>query len=144
MKKIYPYLTYAGTLPFILCAICFVFDVKNIPLLGETYQVLSIYGLVISSFMAGSHWGQHLNFDNNKWKFFLPIFSNMSAILLWIAFLVLPFKVLLVVFAMLFLALLFVDKKLLQSNLISAEYFRVRCLVTKIVVLTLIISGVFV
>lgn len=141
MKRLCPYLTYSGALPFILCAICFVFDMNTVPLLGNTSQVLSVYALVITSFIAGSHWGQHLNLSD-KWSLYLPLFSNINAILLWIGFLVLPFKLLLVAFIISFLALLLVDKKLLQDDLISLAYFRARCLVTAIVILALIISGV--
>lgn len=57
MKKIHQYLAFLGTLPFVICAACFIFDVQAIPILGDTRNVLSAYALVITAFMAGSHWG---------------------------------------------------------------------------------------
>ncbi len=135
-------MAFLGALPFIICAACFVFDVITIPMLGDTSNVLGAYALVITSFMAGSHWGQHINLDG-KWGFYLPIFSNVIAVLVWIGFLILPFKISLIVFAVAFLALLRIDQKMRQCDLISVEYFRTRCLVTLIVVSTLTISGIY-
>lgn len=142
MTKLYQHLTYAGLLPFIGGALCFIANVEVIPLLGDTVQVFGVYGLVIASFMAGSHWGIHLSLKD-KWSKYLPVLSNVNAILLWVSFLVFSFKVLLVALSVSFFASLFIDKKLLQNNVINIDYFRTRCWVTLIVVSTLIISGVF-
>jgi len=138
MGRLSPYLTYAGVLPFVICAVSLVFNLTTIPFLGDIKQVLSVYALVIASFVAGSHWGQHLKL-NNKWGIYLPVFSNVTAILVWIGFLVLPFKLIIVTFIITFMALLGIDKKLHQHDLISARYFRRRCFVTAIVISTLII-----
>ena len=142
MKKIHQYLAFLGALPFVICAACFVFDVQAIPTLGDTRNVLGAYALVITAFMAGSHWGQHLDLDN-KWGDYLPITSNLTAILVWIGFLILPFKVLLIIFAISFLVLLLIDQVLRQNDLISFEYLRTRYLITLIVVFTLLISGIY-
>ncbi len=142
MKRLYPYLTYAGALPFVLCALCMVLDIHIIPLLGPTDQVISVYALVITSFMAGTHWGQHLNVED-QWRLYLPTFSNINAVLLWISFLILTVKLLLAVFIISFLVLLLIDKKLLQAALISVDYFLTRCVVTGIVILTLVISAIY-
>ncbi|MBC6414277.1 MAG: DUF3429 domain-containing protein [Chromatiales bacterium] len=141
MQRLYPYLTYAGALPFVICAACFSYGITTVPWLGETKQILAIYSLVIISFMAGSHWGQHL-YLGDKWKFSLPLLSNTVAIKVWIAFLILPFAALLVSFIIVFLALLAIDKKLFEHQLITAQYFRTRCWVTAIVILMLVISGI--
>ena len=142
MKNTFQYLTFLGALPFVFCAACFVFDVQAIPILGDTRDVLGIYALVITTFMAGSHWGQHLNFDN-KWGNYLPVTSNVIAVLVWIGFLILPFKISLIVFEIAFLVLLWVDHRLRQNDLISFEYFRTRYLVTSIVIFTLLVSGIY-
>jgi hypothetical protein len=142
MKTLYPYFTYAGALPFILCALGFIFEVNTVPVLGDTKQVLSVYALVISSFIAGSHWGQHLSL-NNKWSLYLPLFSNIMAIILWVAFLILSFKHLLLAFILSFFVLLMIDKKLLQEALVDPEYFRTRVFVTTIVTITLVISRIY-
>ncbi len=140
MIKLYPYLTYAGALPFIFCAVCLGLDITTLPVLGSVEQALSVYALVIVTFLAGSHWGQHLQ-QNGIWSHNLPVLSNIMAVAIWIAFLVLPFKALLVAFSAAFFILLIIDKKLFQFELITHHYFRVRCTITAIVVSTLVFSG---
>ena len=143
MKKLYLYLTYAGALPFIICAVCLAFDITLIPLLGTTKQVLSVYALTIATFIAGNHWGQHL-YMNNKWQYHLPILSNIIVITLWFGFLILPFRPLLAILIVAFLVLLIIDQRLFRHNLITRRYFQMRCFATAIVVSTLVISGIVV
>ncbi len=140
MKKLYPYLTYAGSIPFIFCAFCLVLDRTTLPILGDVQHILSVYGLAIAAFMAGSHWGQHLTLKDG-WSLSLPIVSNVITILLWLGFLLLSFQLLLGAFVIAFLILLALDHKLHQQSLISTDYFRTRCFVTLIVVTMLILSG---
>lgn len=142
MKKHYIYLTYAGSLPFVFCAILLLLNINTIPILGNVELILSVYSLVIASFMAGSHWGQHLNISN-KWRLYLPSFSNINAVILWISFLVFPFQILMYIFMLSFLLLWWIDKKLYNDNIIEKEYFYTRCFITFIVILSLIISGVY-
>ena len=139
MKKLYLYLTYAGALPFIICAVFLAFDVTSILLLGTTKQVLSVYATIIATFIAGNHWGQHLSMKN-KWQYYLPISSNVVVVALWFGFLILPFKPLLVIFIVAFLFLWVIDQRLFQHNLITRSYFQMRCFATAIVVSALVIS----
>ncbi len=141
MKKLYLYLTYAGALPFIICAVCLAFEIRFIPLLGATEQVLSVYALIIATFIAGNHWGQHLDMKN-KWQYYLPILSNVVVVALWFGFLVLPFSALLAIFVLVFLALLVIDQRLFRHNLITRRYFQMRCFATAIVISALVISGI--
>ena len=141
MQKIYPYLTYAGAIPFVICAIALTLDIRQLPWLGSIEKTLIVYALVIANFLAGAHWGQHLHLQG-KWSRALPISSNILAIVLWLAFLVLSFKFLIIAFVTAFVILLLIDLKLLQDKLISYQYFQTRSLVTAIVILSLIISGI--
>ena len=143
MKKLYLYLTYAGALPFIICAACLAFNIEFIPLLGATEQVLSVYALIIATFIAGNHWGQHL-YIKNKWQYHLPISSNVIVIALWFGFLTLSFKLLIAIFVAAFIVLLIIDQRLFRHNLITRRYFQMRCLATAIVVSALVISGIIV
>lgn len=139
MKKPSPYLTFAGAIPFVICAFLMTVGVAAIPVLGKTEYVLSIYGLVIASFMAGAHWGNHLSLaDDNTWAFKLPVLSNIIALGLWLGFLVLSTAgfIWLLIFG--FVSLLVIDYGLHQSQIISHEYFKVRKYVTLIVVFALI------
>ena len=140
MKKNYLYLTYAGAIPFVFCAVCLSSDIQQLPFLGSFEKIISVYALVICSFLAGSHWGQHLNVKG-IWSSVLTIVSNIIAILLWFCFLVLGFKALIAVFVSVFIILLFVDHRLFQSDLITRQYFQTRFFVSAIVIFSLIISG---
>lgn len=141
MKKISTYLTYAGAIPFIVCAVCLSFDINQLLLLGYVEKILSVYGLVISSFLAGAHWGQHLHISKGLWSCSLAILSNIIAVLLWFGFLVLGFKVLMAMFAAAFVALLIIDYRLFHMDLISRNYFQTRFFVSVIVIISLSISG---
>ena len=142
MKKIFPYLTYAGAIPFVFCAVCFSFDIQSLSLLGSIERILSIYGLAISSFLAGAHWGQHLRINKSQWVRFLPIFSNVIAVLLWLGFLLLSFKMQMVMFVAAFVVLLIIDHRLFQMDIITRHYFQTRFFVSAIVIISLIISGI--
>ena len=50
MNKVALALTYAGLLPFIVCAFCLAGEVSQLPFLGETRQILATYSLIIISF----------------------------------------------------------------------------------------------
>ena len=141
MTKAFYYLIYAGTIPFILCSICFSAGIKSIYLLGSVDKILSAYGLVILSFLSGSHWGQHLYINRRIWGCTLPVLSNIIAVLLCFSFLVLSFKELVAIFVAAFIILLIIDYRLFQMHLISDHYFQTRCFVSAIVIICLIISG---
>ena len=142
MKKIFPFLTYAGALPFIICTMYLYMDIYKIPILGPVKSVLSIYGLVITSFLAGAHWGQHLNVHKEQWQYFLSIVSNIIAVMLWFSFLVLSFKMLMGMFVVAFIVLLIIDYWLYLENVITRYYFQTRLFVSVIVIISLTISGI--
>lgn len=142
MKKPSPYLTFAGTIPFIACAILITIGIVAIPILGKTEQVLTVYGLVIATFMAGAHWGNHLSLaDDNIWAVRLPIFSNIIALALWIGFLTLASAGFIWLLVIGFVSMLVIDYGLCQAQIISSNYFKVRKYVTLIVVVALIIAA---
>ena len=142
MKKISPYLTYAGTIPFIFCTVYLGIGIQELPLLGSAERILSVYGLVISSFLAGVHWGQHLHINGGQWSHSLPIFSNIIAVLLWFGFLAFSFRILMGMFATAFIVLLIIDYRLFQMDLMTRHYFQTRFFVSATVIISLIISGI--
>lgn len=142
MKKLSPYLTFAGTIPFIACAILLVMEVDAIRILGKTEHVLVVYGVVIATFMAGAQWGNHLNLaNNNSWVVRLPMFSNIIALLLWLGFLSLSTLGFIWLLIVSFIILLLIDYGLYQAQIISSAYFTVRKYVSAIVVISLVISA---
>lgn len=142
MKKIPTYLTYFGAIPFVFCAVYLGFKIDQIGVLGSAKTILSLYGLVIASFLAGSHWGQHLHINKSQWVRFLPIFSNVIAVLLWLGFLVISFKMQMAMFVTAFVVLLMIDHRLFQLDIITRHYFQTRFIVSAIVIISLIISGI--
>lgn len=142
MKKPSPYLTFAGTIPFIACAFLLMIDVVTVPILGSVANILSAYGLVIASFMAGAHWGNHLSLaDDNKWAVRLPLYSNVIALGLWLGFLSLSASSFIWLLVIGFISLLVIDYSLHRAQIISHTYFQVRKYVTTIVVISLVIAG---
>jgi hypothetical protein len=140
MNKSYCCLTYAGAIPFIICAVGLLLGIQELPWLGSMEKILSVYGLVIVTFLAGSHWGQHLHIQG-VWGRVLPLLSNIIAVGLWLAFLVFSFKALLASLGAGLVILLIIDNRLFQDNLITRHYWQTRCLVTAVVIATLIISA---
>jgi len=142
MTKPSPYLTFAGAIPFVACAFLLMVDVVTVPMLGSVVDILSAYGLVIASFMAGAHWGNHLDLaDDNKWAVRLPLYSNVTALSLWLGFLILSASSFIWLLLIGFISLLIIDYSLHQAQIISHAYFKVRQYVTAIVVISLVIAA---
>ncbi|WP_352310105.1 DUF3429 domain-containing protein [Psychrobacter sp. W2-37-MNA-CIBAN-0211] len=142
MKKPSPYLTFAGTIPFIACAFLLMVEVVTVPILGSVANILSAYGLVIASFMAGAHWGNHLNLaDDHKWAVKLPIYSNAIALGLWLGFLSLSTSSFIWLLVIGFISLLVIDYSLHRAQIISHAYFKIRQYVTAIVVMSLVVAA---
>lgn len=141
MKKKFLYLTYAGTVPFAACAVCLSTNINQIPVLGSTLKVLSVYALVISSYLSGIHWGQHLHIKG-KWGHYLPILSNCIALTLWLGFLTLNFKTLVGLFSVTFALLFLIDYRLFKLDIITPLYIQTRFFASVIVIISLITSGI--
>ena len=142
MKPIFPYLTYLGAVPFALGAVFLTLDILEIPPLGSVEPILSVYGVMIASFMAGAHWGQHFQINNSPWHFYLPVVSNIIVLILWVSFLMLSFKMLMAMLVVGFIALFAVDYYLSQINVIENHYLKTRLYVTTVVVVCLAVAGV--
>ena len=142
MKKPSPYLTFVGAIPFVACAFLLMIDVVTVPMLGSVVDILSAYGLVIASFMAGAHWGNHLDLaDDNKWAIRLPLYSNVIALGLWLGFLILSASSFIWLLVIGFISLLVIDYNLHRAQIINHTYFKVRQHVTEIVVISLVIAA---
>lgn len=132
----------AGLLPFLGYA---ALEVSNLwdgtQFIYGLREVILAYALMILSFMAGVHWGQHLGRDD-KWLRVLPLASNAVALLGWLAFIALSNQATMYAFVVLFIAVLVVDWLLEIEGLITAGYFKLRCLITAVVCLCLLASAV--
>ena len=143
LTSLYRALTYAGAIPFAVGTFCLASDIRSIPFLGDTVDVLAAYGLIIASFLSGAHWGLHLH-QTGGWSMFLALMSNVSAIGLWIGFLGLTPASFLLLLSFVFFLLLGIEQRLVTDGLITQRYFRTRAAVTCAVVFLLIVSGLMV
>ncbi len=145
MNRFYHFLTYAGALPFVGCVVFLLFNINELPIIGEligfeTEEILGIYALIIASFLAGAHWGQQF-FIEGVWNRALPLISNLIAIILWLGYLSLSLKAMLFLLIATFILLLWIDYRLFKQASLTHNYFKTRCIVTSIVILCLVLSG---
>ena len=139
-KSTMSFLTYAGSIPFLFGALLLTTGVGTQNLSINIQHLLSVYGLVISSFMAGTLWGQQV-IRNNGWQRYLLFCSNAIALALWAAFVMLSFTSLMIAYVIAFLILLLIDYQLSQNGMSNENYFKLRLRVTFIVVLAIGISA---
>lgn len=136
MSRLQNILTYAGTLPFIICTALLFTGVENLPIMGNTLAALCFYSLVICSFISGSVWGLLLN-SSIKIAKLLLITSNLIAVLLWLFFAIMPPLVVMLFMITMFVVLLAIDGLLYRNQIISKDYYNLRFKATLIVVITL-------
>lgn len=122
------FLTYAGTLPFILCMIASNTIFQNGLSFGTITlnldTILIAYGAVIASFIAGIHWGVYL-FKSDEAPLNLFIHSNIVALLAWTSFM-LPHGFACIVLIFCFAYLLKIDYGLSAKNIIEPWFYRIR------------------
>ncbi len=133
-QNIEKYLAFAGTLPFIAVAADQSFGLSSSTAMAEA---LRVYALIILSFMAGACWGLTLGKNLS-----LLIYSNMIALLGWIAFIQMDQSFYLAMI-LLFLLLLPADYFCLKRGVIHKSYMILRLIITGIVVVCLAIIAVY-
>lgn len=131
---------YMGALPFLGCAMVLAETGIDMPFGLDAHQVIGTYALVIGSFMAGVHWGQHLNLPTLHSKI-LIIISNIAALAFWFFHLFLSLRAFLVTAAFLFLVILTIDLLMAQRQFIEKTYAGHRVVVTILVVASLVLSS---
>lgn len=136
-SKIYRYLTYAGTLPFMACAVMPHTGYTEIPGLGSFDQIASAYGLAILSFMAGTHWGLYLSAPDRA-PVNLFVTSNVVTVAAWAAFLAGPRLITFGVLSSGFVLLLYIDYLMKTRDMLTPGYLRTRLHATVIVLASLI------
>jgi len=131
-NRLYALLAYAGTLPFAACAILPIVGIPGIAGVGSCAQIAAGYGLAITSFMAGVHWGTHL-YRSPGIPVNLMVTSNAITVVVWLAFALAPATVSIAVTGSAFLLLLAIDYRLANAGLITKAYLALRRNVTFIV-----------
>jgi hypothetical protein len=130
-NKLYILVTYAGSLPFIACALILYSGISDVGSLGSISDLITMYALVIISFIAGIHLGTYL-FYNTKTPKPLFIVSNIVAAVAWISLLFSNLSNAPFILGRAFIYLLGVDFLLKQEMFISPSYFVTRLIVTTV------------
>ncbi|KZK86705.1 hypothetical protein PsW64_01364 [Pseudovibrio sp. W64] len=138
LPLLYACLALAGTIPFIAGAIGLSVGYSFLPLLGATVIAVSLYALVILSFMAGSQWGMFFIAPHPR-RAWLLLWSNFVALSGWCLFLFTAPIIFILGLIILFSGMLFVDFFLQNLEITSRNYLGVRITAT---IITLIALGV--
>ena len=129
MVKQYSMFALAGAIPFVAAAFAVLFGVDTAGPVQSVIAALLSYGLVIVSFVAGSHWGIYLQNDASA-PVNLFITGNVLVLVPWLAFVLGSINSTLLALIMAFAFLLVIDWRLLTSGLIDKAYFRLRAIAT--------------
>ncbi len=138
-------LTFAGALPFVLALPALFFEVPPDDT-ARTFllDAVMLYGAVIASFVSGLHWGIYLDPARaERAELNLFVSSNICALAAWSALLLpmphAPFLLLAVVFA----ALLAIDRSLFRKDIIERWFFTLRLRISAIVVPSCLLLAFF-
>ena len=132
-------LTYAGALPFVLCALAlFAGRIGAF----DPVAVLKVYGLTIAAFMSGTLWGYVVPDARVPHGSLLLVASNVLALVVAAAALLPSPRATLGVDLVAFLALLGADAFARQGGWIARDYLNLRLRVTALVVLALVIAEI--
>lgn len=138
MPNLYALLTYLGVLPFVAISIGLLFGGHELGYFGSLVKIIESYGLIIVSFMAGTHWGIYIS-QAIKPKTNLLLTSNIIALSAWLCFLFAPTKVTLWAYGLSFALLLYIDAELVREKAIMKDYFRTRAIVSLLVISSLVL-----
>ncbi|MGB5209481.1 MAG: DUF3429 domain-containing protein [Gammaproteobacteria bacterium] len=136
--RIYTALALAGTIPFIAGALLPLLGHGSLPYLGPLDRLVASYGLAITCFLAGAHWGTYLS-GRYVGSLNLFVISNVIFLAVWFAYVGAGIRLAIGVQIFAFLTLLFIDLRLKSGDVITAAYFRVRTAATLIAIVSLII-----
>lgn len=125
-------LTLAGALPFIAAAALGLAGFDSVAPIGSVERLAVSYGLVIASFVAGTHWGMYLQRQIDG-RLNLFVASNVAVLLPWITFLTASAQTVLVTLIVTFLFLFGIDTLLRRGNIIDAGYLTTRLIATLVV-----------
>ena len=144
-EKLQHALTYAGTLPFIAGALLGSKSPSWWHLKQTPTGMLSLYSILILTFLAGSYWGISATSNvsdhtHSGTKSLLILCSNIITLLVWLVFCQFPHRTVLQCSVAGILVLLGLDCWIYRRNLCSKSYFQMRCNATLIVTLSLLIT----
>lgn len=135
-QSLYTLLAIAGAAPFLACAVLPLTGTDSISPFGPLDRLAGIYGLAIISFLAGAHWATEL-YAQNRTTLNLFVLSNAILLIAGGALITAGIKVALLAQVAAFATLLWIDFRLLGSGTLTRDYFRIRGVVTTLVIASL-------
>ena len=136
--RIYSILAMAGVTPFVASAVLPLAGIESIDPLGPLAGVAASYGLAIVSFLTGIHWATQI-YDRQQTGFNLLIASNVVFVAVWLAYAIGSIEIALAAQLLALLALLGIDRWLMNSGVITPHYYRTRSAATILATLSLAI-----
>ncbi|NNF18069.1 MAG: DUF3429 domain-containing protein [Gammaproteobacteria bacterium] len=137
-NRLYAWLTLAGALPFVACALLPLVGVPSVAGLGTLDAIAGSYGLAIVCFVAGSHWGIHLSGKNTA-PINLFVSSNVIFLLTWFAWIGPVLNIAIAAQLLAIVVLWMIDYRLRAAEVIDNGYFQIRSAATLIVSIALLI-----
>lgn len=131
------YLTFLGTLPFVVTAAFPAAVVGDMAL----SSIVSIYAVAIISFVCGIHWQTASAMTALKPSSVALLITNMLTLFSVFACLFLAGQWLFLSYAVMFWALLAMDVYCLHLNIIDPVFYRIRLAATVVVVSSLLVLG---
>lgn len=130
-RVLYSTLAFAGTLPFVACALLPLAGVTSVGPLGRLDLLANSYGLAIVCFLAGIHWATALTHSASM-PFNLLVISNIVFLVTWFAYVLADTGWSLITQLVVLIVLLLIDRQLASLALISRPYFQARLIATAI------------
>ena len=125
----------AGVLPFVGAAVLSLAGIDTLPRIGPLENAAALYGILITVFLAGIHWGQQLSGVKPVTNLF--IVSNVIVVVLFLSWLTLPVTTVTLILLLALGSILIIDATLLHDRVLSPVYFRTRLIITAIAMLSL-------
>jgi len=129
-------LTSLGVIPFVAPVIAHLLGCHDVHL---RLFALS-YGALIATFLSGMHWGLFLT-QSQKTRFNLLITSNVLTLLAWGSLLTLIPHLQYFIQIACFISLLIIDRELAKEGVIEMWFFKLRKIITSIVLLSLLLMA---
>ena len=125
-----------GSIPFVFLSILGLYSLDSFLVYNLEY-LASLYTLIITCLICGTHWGIYLN--NQKIKINLFFLSNILTLILFFSFLIIPNSKFILLTIFIFLILLLIDIYIFKNAVTDFNYIRVRFCITTLVIIALII-----
>lgn len=131
-----------GVTPFLACALLPFVGVEEIAGLGRLDQLASSYGVAILCFLTGVHWATQL-YARDAVPFNLFVGSNVVFLAVWLTYAAADLQWALATQLVAFPLLLAIDFQLLQKDLVTRHYLRLRFIATALAWFSLLLILVF-